>query len=364
MTSTDGCLKKKGQYSVKSAYWIAREQVMGNFLTSTSSGNPYQPLWKKLWKSRVPGKVQICAWRAINNILPTRQQLVHKGYLGPTNCLFCTEALETTGHVFCHCPTAKETFAASSITLQVSSLPSFVFKEWMLDQALHLSSDQFEKVLMHIWALWKNRNSKLWSNTAQSAQAIMLSSFTWHGNYLSAQKVQLQDSVVKPNKHWAPPSQNRVKINVDGAFLPSQNIGGMGGVIRREDGSFVACFAKPVNFSSSPKQVELLAIKFGIDLLQQLNLQYVLVESDCQVAIKEVYSDDFDLSEDANILEDIQQGKNVVQAVGFIFAPRTANTVAHKLAVVALESNTDKVWIDQAPVHILDALYFDCNHLP
>ncbi|KAM5550901.1 hypothetical protein ABKV19_027310 [Rosa sericea] len=211
----------------------------------------------------------------------------------------------------------------------------------MLDQALQLNSDQFEKVLMLIWALWKNRNSKLWSNTAQSAQAIMLSSFTWHGNYLSAQKVQLQDSVVKPNKHWTP-SQNRLKINVDGAFSPSQNIGGLGGVIRREDGSFVAGFAKPVNFASSPKQVELLAIKVGIDLLQQLNLQYVLIESDCQVAIKEVCSDDFDLSEDANILEDIQQGKNVVQAAGFIFAPRTANTVAHKLAAVALESNTDQ----------------------
>ncbi|XP_062021002.1 uncharacterized protein LOC133737477 [Rosa rugosa] len=44
--------EKNGKYTVKSAYWIARQQVMGEFLTSTSSGNPYETLWKKIWNTR------------------------------------------------------------------------------------------------------------------------------------------------------------------------------------------------------------------------------------------------------------------------------------------------------------------------
>ncbi|KAK9951183.1 hypothetical protein M0R45_006640 [Rubus argutus] len=49
-------LEKKGFFSVKSAYWIARDIVLDNIAASSSLGDPYNLLWKVLWNSKIPGK--------------------------------------------------------------------------------------------------------------------------------------------------------------------------------------------------------------------------------------------------------------------------------------------------------------------
>ncbi|XP_062020952.1 uncharacterized protein LOC133737412 [Rosa rugosa] len=92
--------EKKGFYSVKSAYWIAWEQVLQNVLTSTSNGDPFKELWQQLWKAKIPGKVIICNWRACNNLLPTRERLLAKGYIGTTECLLCQNRIEDNYHLF------------------------------------------------------------------------------------------------------------------------------------------------------------------------------------------------------------------------------------------------------------------------
>lgn len=92
---------------MKPAYWIARTCTMPNSLASSSSGNALLPLWKKLWNAKIPGKVLICAWRACNNILPTRARLTTKGYEDPVQCVSCPHTYEDIGHVICGCPVAK-----------------------------------------------------------------------------------------------------------------------------------------------------------------------------------------------------------------------------------------------------------------
>lgn len=87
-------LEKKGSFSVKSCYWIARDVVLGNSISSSSLGDPFLSLWKALWKAKVPGKVAICAWRACNNLLPTREKLSNKGYSGDMRCLLCSHSFE------------------------------------------------------------------------------------------------------------------------------------------------------------------------------------------------------------------------------------------------------------------------------
>ncbi|XP_024196019.1 uncharacterized protein LOC112199205 [Rosa chinensis] len=278
---------------------------MGEFLTSTSSGNPYEALWKKIWNTKILGKVKICLWMAANNILPTQESLSYRVYTGPFNCLLSSEALETKSHVLCHCPVEQEAIEAANIPI-AGCLPGS-FKEWLLYQGYHLNREKWEKLLMLIWALWKNRNSKLWNNTFTSAHEIVVTTCTWYEQFLQAQKTQLHEKVAKPGKHWTPPSSNQLKINVDGAFLPSNDIGGIGGVIRRSDGSFVAAFSKYVQHVSSPKQLELLAIREGPDFLKQRGLHDVCLESDCQVAIQQIEEEDFDLNKNANLLLDIQQ---------------------------------------------------------
>lgn len=128
-------LEKRGRFTVKSCYKIARDVVLGNFLSSSSLGDPFVSLWKALWKANVPGKVAICAWRACNNLLPTKDRLSTKGYSGDMRCLLCSSHVETIGHIVCEFPTARGILQQPPFSFQLYSPHSFNFKEWMLDQA-------------------------------------------------------------------------------------------------------------------------------------------------------------------------------------------------------------------------------------
>ncbi|XP_065639127.1 uncharacterized protein LOC136071577 [Quercus suber] len=54
---------KNGEFSVKSAYFIAVNLLESSEVAKCSSGDPNCPLWKNLWKLELPEKVKIFAWR-------------------------------------------------------------------------------------------------------------------------------------------------------------------------------------------------------------------------------------------------------------------------------------------------------------
>ena len=66
---------KKGVYSVKSGYHVARQLQKMESWAETSAGPIGVQVWSKLWKLNVPKKIKVLRWRACQNILPTRANL-------------------------------------------------------------------------------------------------------------------------------------------------------------------------------------------------------------------------------------------------------------------------------------------------
>ncbi|XP_062028521.1 uncharacterized protein LOC133744429 [Rosa rugosa] len=309
--------EKKGFYSVKTSYWIARASVLENVLVSTSHGNPFQELWGNIWKAQVPEKVKICIWRACSSLLPTRAKLQSKGYTGDRNCLLCTHKYEDTSHVFCQCPIATSVLAAPPFSLGRSL---FDFREWMLDHALNLKQDEFCK----------------------------------------ARNVE-KTNVARTKPSWQPPAEGSWKLNVDGSFLPSIPKGGVGGVLRDNTGRFHVAFAIPVSSVASAKHTELLAIKEGLALLQTLQTGKVVIESDCLEAVKNIANVHDTHIVEAALIDDVRVALCALTSVTVQHAPRACNRVAHRLASMAYEARTKSVWYNQAPEDILDVLNYDCN---
>ncbi|XP_062028850.1 uncharacterized protein LOC133744829 [Rosa rugosa] len=341
-------LERKGFYSVKSAYWVARDIVLDNLRVSTSVGDPFDLLWKALWHARVPGKVHICLWQACNNLLPTRDRLTTKGYTGELGCLLCSHPYEDSRHVFCACPVAKEILGAALFNLPLSMSHSFSFKEWMLEQATTMSSDIFAKLLMTVWALWKNRNEKLWSEKSQSAVAISLGTMTWYESFLLNRYPNGRKQKGRAHQFWKAPQ--------------AVGYGTVGGVIRNDQGGFVAAIAHQVSHVTAALHIELVAIRAGMDLCQAMMVDKVIIESDCLVAIQAITSEVPDMSVYSPLIEDIKVGARVFQDISFVHAPRSANCVAHRLASHAFENEGSFEWFAQAPELILDAIMYDCNH--
>ncbi|XP_026419571.1 uncharacterized protein LOC113315517 [Papaver somniferum] len=82
---------------------------------------------------------------------------------------------------------------------------------------------------------------------------------------------------------WLPPINDFVKLNVDGSSNDAGNAG-IGGILRGDDGHFLAAFAKLI-YRNSNNVAELWAIRDGMQLARNIGIQKLLVESDSQYAI-------------------------------------------------------------------------------
>ena len=81
---------KNGAYSVKSGYHMARtisREVRGR---EESSGVQHKnQIWLRLWNVHSPNKIKIFSWRACQNILPTRENLMRRKIIKDSLCEFC-----------------------------------------------------------------------------------------------------------------------------------------------------------------------------------------------------------------------------------------------------------------------------------
>lgn len=80
---------------------------------------------KHVWKLDSPNKIQHFIWRALSNALPVADLLIRRGMEVASACKVCGE-LETSNHVFLHCPFAQQTWALAPILAspQAQALPT------------------------------------------------------------------------------------------------------------------------------------------------------------------------------------------------------------------------------------------------
>ncbi|XP_024171861.1 uncharacterized protein LOC112177844 [Rosa chinensis] len=128
---------KKGMFTTNSAYFVAKDIALGAVLAPPTPVDPLAKLWKAIWGAK----------------------------------------LEDNLHLFFHCPYAQETWNAASINMQVPA--TLTFQEYFLQLAVSFSKDAFAKLLVIVWAIWKNRNSQLWDNTKQRPSEASMLSLGW-----------------------------------------------------------------------------------------------------------------------------------------------------------------------------------------
>lgn len=68
---------KQGKFSVKSAYHLALEAT-GEAEASSSCKNKIKKSWKSLWNIQTIPRAKSCVWKILNDIVPTRSNLIKK----------------------------------------------------------------------------------------------------------------------------------------------------------------------------------------------------------------------------------------------------------------------------------------------
>ncbi|KAL5545019.1 hypothetical protein UlMin_008803 [Ulmus minor] len=67
---------KRGHYTVRSGYWVAKG---GMETISSSSSSNHIPWWKQFWRLQIPAKIRIFVWKAYNDWIPTAVNLANHG---------------------------------------------------------------------------------------------------------------------------------------------------------------------------------------------------------------------------------------------------------------------------------------------
>lgn len=164
----------------------------------------------------------------------------------------------------------------------------------------------------------------------------------WYEDFRKARRItNNNDGTSQVQKQWKPADHGSVKMNVDGSFIAGASKGGVGGILRNDTGTFMAAFAVPVHALASAMQIELLAMQEGIKILKRQQYSKAVLETDCLQAILAIRQPQFTyLGVDA-ILQHIRMELASCPWIEMQFTPRECNQLAHRLAVIGYESQSE-----------------------
>ena len=136
---------KKGEFTVKSAYFIANKLLDTKDVGECSSGDPNAQIWKKIWSLKLPKKIKIFSWCACVNSLPVLTNLATKGIQTSCVCPICDEEPESFMHALISCDFALSVWSLwndcpidillkskdfNEVVLQLCSNPVAMFLEF------------------------------------------------------------------------------------------------------------------------------------------------------------------------------------------------------------------------------------------
>lgn len=96
---------KTGVFSVRSAYYCEWDDQCGSKLGQEGgqSSSMNHPVWKQVWKLKMPGKVKIFIWRCLHNAIPFRSTLANRHIPVSGECPVCHAGAEDSKHALFGC---------------------------------------------------------------------------------------------------------------------------------------------------------------------------------------------------------------------------------------------------------------------
>lgn len=147
-----------GRFTVRSCYYNILNVKGGTAIsTSGASSAMSHSDWKWLWSLQLPPKVRTFLWRASNDILPVKVNLMRRRMGSDPFCPFCKTELEYTAHLFFECEVFKDLWRASpfnfSLPVQVTN-----FSNWLHFVRTRTDSKGATLASVICWRIWYLRN--------------------------------------------------------------------------------------------------------------------------------------------------------------------------------------------------------------
>ncbi|KAE8769205.1 hypothetical protein D1007_59232 [Hordeum vulgare] len=278
---------KRGSFSVRSTYHEEWDLQHGRKLrrTNTHQTSSINPIWKTLWKLRIPSKVKIHVWKSLLGAIPCYGVLANRHIKTSSQCPLCTSDCESIKHLFFQCPRVLEIWrilGPSSLIQEFCTLErdgSAVLQDLLLSKSSIRSNiadvGREEIIATVVWYIWWERrqaiNGEKVFEPPRYAHAITALAKNFYRARGKKPGVLLHG--------WAPAGAELYKLNVDACFNTDSGTGSSRVVLRDDKGTVMATLCSDIPFADDAGSAEARGLCDG--LLLELGLQKLVVESDC-----------------------------------------------------------------------------------
>eukprot|EP00253_Pinus_taeda_P019464 PITA_19464 len=245
------------------------------------------PWTDKVWDSLQWPKIRTFLWLLMQKKTLTWENLLKKGFRGPSRCPMCLKEAETMNHLFNSCDWASQLWHWMEEILEA---PGFI-----------------------AWTIWKERNRRIFTEEVRNIE-FAKDSITINIRQLIQAKCkadsnekpmdqdlrilkrfQLEASSNQPTwgnraqhssqiHRWQHPPEGGLKLNFDGASRGNPGIAGIGGAIRNQDGDIIHIYCRALGECTN-NEAEFVALEKGLKILRTIRRGNVIVEGDSSLAI-------------------------------------------------------------------------------
>jgi hypothetical protein len=171
------CAEVDGNFSVKSTYNL----LVRELIPEEEVEEVWVNVLHHIWDSPAPSKVIAFSWQLLYDRISTRNNLVARGVVAvdvPWECLGCVGKVESSSHLFLHCPSAmlvwREVFRWLGISFIIPPSIGSLF-EMFRGAARNAKVRSGFLLIWHatLWTIWKARNSAIFASGFFSPRVIV-----------------------------------------------------------------------------------------------------------------------------------------------------------------------------------------------
>ncbi|XP_016436949.2 uncharacterized protein LOC107763045 [Nicotiana tabacum] len=178
-----------------------------------------------------------------------------------------------------------------------------------------------------LWHIWLNRNNNNINNISNGVSIITTLNKAAEFKYLTGYNHPPLNIITIPIR-WQNPSRDSFKLNCDSAYTNNTNTGGLGGVIRNNNGKWIVGYQKLTNVISNT-HAELLALETGLRVAVQFKLHPIEIETDSTKVIS-LFDKDHQIYD--HLISSCRWLMTQLGTPLLRYSFREANSVAHLLA--------------------------------
>ncbi|KAJ3700519.1 hypothetical protein LUZ61_004224 [Rhynchospora tenuis] len=130
-----------------------------------------------IWNCKSPPSIKLFLYFLFHDRLLTRDQLRRRNVVTPPFCVLCSlQQVETSLHLFFHCPFVAAVWSSLQLTSLSNIASSFVStQEGLLHAMIALQATRFQHTLLatSLWGIWLERNQRIFRNSSRPTSVLV-----------------------------------------------------------------------------------------------------------------------------------------------------------------------------------------------